>query len=130
MQGFAGYNLRLDQWMHRTSYADQILLGVNGGYQWRLNERLTILPTASLDYIGGIGNGGQPTPGDRFNSPYKNNNFNNSKHLRGYLNVEAVLDNRFDVKAGYGYWFWGRGEVKYNEMFIQLSYILGCNQKS
>lgn len=130
MQGYVGYNLRLDQWMHRTAYADQVMLGVNAGYQLRLNDKWTILPTASVDYTGGIGNGGQCELGDRFYSPYKNNNFNNSKHIRGYLNVEAVFDNRFDVKAGYGQWFWGRGEVKYTEMFIQLSYIIGCKDKS
>lgn len=129
-QAFAGYNLRLDQWLHRTAYADQLMLGASCGYQWKVSDKWTILPTLNLDYVGGIGNGGQPVTSDRFYSTYKNNNFNNSKHFRGYLNVEAIFDKRFDVKLGYGNWLWGRGEVKYNEMFVQLSYVIGCKEKN
>ncbi len=46
VQAFAGYNLRLDNWMHRTAYADQLMLGVNGGYtltvddKWKIFQRL------------------------------------------------------------------------------------------
>ncbi|MGB3074761.1 MAG: hypothetical protein WBB36_05550 [Chitinophagales bacterium] len=83
LQAFAGYNLRTNLHFKRTAYSDQLLLGVNGGYSLKINDQFTLLPKFWLDYTGGLGNGGQPDIGDRFYSPYKNNNFNNSKALRG-----------------------------------------------
>lgn len=125
LQAFAGYNLRTNLHLHRTAYSDQLLLGVNGGYSLKVSDHFTLLPKFSLDYTGGIGNGGQPDLGDRFYSPYENNNFNNSKTFRGYLILDLIYDNRFDLQAGAGSWLWGRGAVKYNEVFIQLSYMFG-----
>jgi len=127
LQGFVGYNWRHNLQFQRTAYADQVMIGINGGYNVKINDEINLLPKFWIDYIGGIGNGGQPTLGDRFYSPYKNNNFNNSKTLRGYVNVDLIYKNRFDVQAGVGKWLWGRGAVKYTEMFIQLSYFFGKN---
>jgi len=129
LQGFLGYNWRRSLQFQRTAYSDQVMIGINGGYNVKINEHINLLPKFWVDYIGGIGNGGQPTLGDRFYSPYKNNNFNNSKTLRGYLNMDVILDNRLDVQAGVGKWLWGRGAVKYTEMFVQLSYFLERNCK-
>ena len=124
VQAFAGYNIR------QGAYADQLLFGINGGYSWKVSDHVILLPSLWLDYVGGIGNGGQPDLSDRFFSVYKNYNFNNSKHLRAYINAEVIFNEQLDVKAGYGNWLWGVGEVKYNEMFIQLSYLFGANKKS
>jgi hypothetical protein len=125
VQGFIGYNWRRNLHLQRTAYSDQIMVGINGGYNIRLNDKLLLLPKFWFDYIGGIGNGGQPDVGDRFYSPYKNNNFNNSKALRGYLNADIIYANRLDIQAGVGSWLWGQGSVKYMETFIQVSYLLG-----
>ncbi len=123
-QGFLGYNIR------QGAFADQVMVGISGGYNWKINDMVTIIPNLSFDYIGGIGNGGQPDSTDRFNSVYKNYNFNNSKHFRMYANVDFMLNDRFDAKIGYGSWLWGKGEVKYTEMFFQLSYVIGCGDKN
>ncbi|MCY7410988.1 MAG: hypothetical protein LH473_12005, partial [Chitinophagales bacterium] len=119
-----GYNIR------QGAFADQVMVGISGGYNWKINDMVTIIPNLSFDYIGGIGNGGQPDSTDRFNSVYKNYNFNNSKHFRIYANVDFMLNDRFDGKIGYGSWLWGKGEVKYTEMFFQLSYVIGCGDKN
>jgi hypothetical protein len=110
-------------------YADQVVIGINGGYKLKINDKINLLPKLWFDYIGGIGNGGQPEVADRFYSPYKNNNFNNSKTLRGYVNLDFIYKDRFDVQAGVGKWLWGRGAVKYTETFIQLTYLFGKNCK-
>ncbi len=125
LQGFAGYNWRRNLQLKRTAYADQVMVGINGGYNITINDKISLLPTFWIDYIGGIGNGGQPEVSDRFYSPYKNNNFNNSKTLRGYLNLNFIYNRRIDVEAGFGKWLWGKGAVKYSETFVQLSYLFG-----
>lgn len=125
VQAFAGYNWRPNLHFKRTAYADQLLIGINGGYNIRVNDKIILLPKFWFDYTGGIGNGGQPVVSDRFYSPYKNNNFNNSKTLRGYLNMDFIYNNRLDVQAGVGKWLWGRGAVKYTEVFVQVTYWLG-----
>jgi hypothetical protein len=121
MQGFAGYNIR------QGAFSDQIRAGINGGYNWRVSDKINIIPGLSFDYVGGIGNGEQPDFTDRFYSAYKNYNFNNSEHLRGYFNVDFLINNRFDAKVGVGEWLWGKGEVKYTEAFVQLSHLIGKN---
>lgn len=125
VQGFLGYNWRRNLQFERTAYADQLMIGINGGYNFKLTDKISLIPALWVDYIGGIGNGGQPVISDRFYSPYKNNNFNNSKTLRGYVNMNFLYDDRFNIQAGLGKWFWGRGAVKYTEMFVQLSYLFG-----
>ncbi|MEO6166943.1 MAG: hypothetical protein ABIO46_02000 [Chitinophagales bacterium] len=125
LQAFAGYNWRSNLHLKRTAYSDQLLIGINGGYNVRINDKIALLPKFWVDYTGGIGNGGQPIVSDRFYSPYKNNNFNNSKALRGYLNMDFIYNNRLDVQAGLGKWLWGRGSVKYTEVFVQVTYLLG-----
>jgi len=124
VQGFIGYNWRRNLHFKRTAYSDQVLIGINGGYNLKITDKVTLLPKLWFDYTGGIGNGGQPELSDRFYSPYKNNNFNNSKALRGYFNFDVIYNNRLDVQAGIGVWLWGQGAVKYTEMFIQVSYLL------
>ena len=125
IQAFAGYNLRTNLHFHRTAYSDQLLLGINGGYTIKMSDNFDLLPKFWLDYIGGLGNGGQPTLDDRFYSPYKNNNFNNSKTFRAYLNLDLSYKKRLDIHAGLGKWIWGRGAVKYTEVFAQVSYTFG-----
>lgn len=125
MQGFIGYIWRPNNRFQRTAYADQVEVGINGGYNIKINNNFHLLPKFWFDYIGGIGNGGQPILSDRFYSPYKNNNFNNSKTLRAYLNVDLIYKDRLDLQAGYGKWLWGEGAVKYTETFVQVTYLLG-----
>lgn len=129
VQGFIGYNWRRNLQFQRTAYSDQVMIGINGGYNIKINDKISLLPKFWFDYIGGIGNGGQPDVGDRFYSPYKNNNFNNSKTLRGYVNMDFIYKNRFDVQAGIGKWLWGRGAVKYTETFVQITYSFVKNCK-
>ncbi|MBA2422367.1 MAG: hypothetical protein H0V61_04005 [Chitinophagales bacterium] len=51
VQGFAGYNIR------QGAFADQIMAGINGGYNLKVSDNIRIIPGLSFDYIGGIGNG-------------------------------------------------------------------------
>ncbi len=125
LQAFAGFNWRRNIHLKRTAYSDQLLLGINGGYNIRLSYKVTLLPKFWIDYTGGLGNGGLADVGDRFYSPYRNNNLNNSKALRGYFNLDFIYKNRLDIQAGIGQWFWGRGAFKYTETFVQLSYYFG-----
>jgi hypothetical protein len=125
MQAFAGYNWRRNLNFQRTAYSDQIMIGINGGYNINITDKITLLPKLWFDFIGGLGNGGQPVLGDRFYSPYKNNNFNNSTTLRGYANLDFIYNDRLDIQAGVGEWLWGKGAVKYTETFIQISYLFG-----
>lgn len=117
-QGYGGYNIR------QGAFADQVMFNVNAGYTWRINNHLFIIPSVLFDYIGGVGNGGQPDLTDRFFSVYKNYNFNNSKAFRGYANLDVVIYNRFAAKIGVGQWLAGKGAVKYSEAFVQLNYLI------
>ncbi|MBA3647138.1 MAG: hypothetical protein H0W62_01080 [Chitinophagales bacterium] len=117
-QAYAGYNIR------QGAYADQIMFNINAGYNWKVRQNINIIPNLLCDYIGGIGNGGQPDITDRFNNVYKNFNFNNSKTFRGYASVDAIFNNRLDAKVGAGKWLWGKGAVDYTEMFVQVTYLI------
>ena len=118
-QSQLGYNFR------QGAYADQWYFEIDGGYNFFNilgTNKLTV--KAFFDYTGGVGNGDQPNATDRFNSPYTNFNFNNSKagRLYGGLIYAPSPDSRWALETGIGKWMFGSGVVDYTETYGQVDW--------
>ena len=130
VQGELAYNFR------RDAFADQMIFAVSGGYNYPVNDMITLSPKLAFDYTGGLGNGAVPDSTDRFRfttpqdvpgtnlkvaTPTANYYFNNGRYGRLYGSVGIGYNSKYNLELGAGRWLFGNGSAVYTELYAQVT---------